>query len=76
MTTIIDTQQTPEEIIDSANWHEMTIMDLYKQQNILQKRYYFAADIGNISLMEQLNSGLKNIESIIKSKTTSGVVLI
>lgn len=62
----------PIDIVDASKWHEMTISELYDQKAILGQRLVMANQIGNYSILQQIQSGMALIDEVIESKSGDG----
>lgn len=72
--TPITRQKVP--VIEAARWHLMSTAELYDQKAILDSRFIIAAQIGNASLMQQLQMGVAQISALINSKADKEISLI
>lgn len=59
----------PIQQIKASDWHTMTSNDLYEQRSILQSRMQIAAQLGNQSLLQQLQIGVAHIDALIEHKS-------
>jgi hypothetical protein len=55
--------------VQADKWSEMSSSDLYEQLSILRSRAYTASTMSNIPMLEQINRGIKQLESVIASKS-------
>lgn len=64
------------ENVNSFNWNNLKLSDLYQQKSILEKRLFSARQLHNQNMVEQLERGISHIEAVIKSKSTGEIPFI
>jgi hypothetical protein len=72
--TPITKQKVPQ--VESNRWNQMSTAELYDQKAILDSRYIMAAQIGNASLMQQIQIGVSHLTALINSKADKDISLI
>lgn len=58
------------QLVDQSQWEKMPVHELYDQLIILQQRYFAMLDMGKGQIADQIQSGIKHLESLIAYKQT------
>ena len=66
--TVTPITRTPIDVVDSNQWNDMTIDQLYQQQHTLNTRLQYAHQIGHIVMIEQIQRGLHQLYQVINSR--------
>lgn len=64
------------EKLDSSQWPDMDVSALYDQRIILTNRIAAASSSGSYGMVQQLEHGLKYLDSILASKKTDEWYLV
>lgn len=72
----INVDDDKEKTIRADQWHEMTVSELQDQLDILRARMNTASTMANVPLMQQLQTGISQLESMIKSKSANNPMII
>lgn len=57
----------PVERVDTENWSKMSVSELHKQREILQRRYWQAISAGLLSGAATIEGGMKTIDAILEN---------
>lgn len=57
--------------VHSDRWQEMTVSELWEERITLNNRLTYALQIGHADMIKQLNMGIKFLDQLIQSKTTT-----
>lgn len=57
------------EQVDSSQWNEMTVSELYDQRIILSNRMSQASMSGNPAILQQIECGLRALDAIISERS-------
>jgi hypothetical protein len=61
----------PVDKVEAGNWGKMTVSELHKQREILQRRYYQALNAGLMNGAETINQGIMTIDAILENMGNS-----
>jgi hypothetical protein len=66
----------PIDQVSADEWSTASVAELQAQLATLSRRAQMAAEIGNHSMLIQLNRGITRLKAIVKSKSNDDVGLI
>lgn len=55
--------------INANQWHKMSVTELYDQLSVLHNRLVIANQLGNYALLQQLQVGVAQLQSVIENKS-------
>jgi len=55
--------------VDSSEWHNLTIKQLYEQMEILNERMYSVGAMGKVEVVRQIQRGIMQLQATIDAKT-------
>ena len=60
----------PIDKVNTTNWKDMSIAELWDQRSILEKRRISALGIGRGDIAQQIEKGIAAIDAVIRSRSS------